>query len=113
MAKGNYQQRLKEERQGFLDVGIDFGTQRTADYLSIVLNDPEIMGKSAMGASRLRKVFDAVHELEKTFNAAFYANPEQDYWQEMLDRRLSEIFGAETVPFRERYPWLKEVKYGR
>ena len=31
MAKGNYQQRLKEERQGFLDVGIDFGTQRTAD----------------------------------------------------------------------------------
>lgn len=113
MAKGNYQQRLKEERQGFLDVGIDFGTQRTADYLSIVLNDPEIMGKSALGASRLHKVFDAVHELEKTFNAAFYANPEQDYWQEMLDRRLSEIFGTETVPFRKRYPWLKEVKYGR
>ena len=113
MAKGNYQQRLKEERQGFLDVGIDFGTQRTADYLSIVLNDPEIMGKSAMGASRLRKVFDAVHELEKTFNAAFYANPEQDYWQEMLDRRLSEIFGTETAPFRKRYPWLKEVRYGK
>ena len=113
MAKGNYQQRLKEERQGFLDVGIDFGTQRTADYLSIVLNDPEIMGKSAMGASRLRKVFDAVHELEKTFNAAFYANPEQDYWQEVLDRRLGEIFGDGLDPFAKRYPWLKEVKYGR
>ena len=52
-------------------------------------------------------------ELEETFAAAFYANPEQDYWQEMLDRRLSEIFGTETVPFRDRYPWLKEVKYGR
>lgn len=113
MAKGNYQQRLKEERQGFLDVGIDFGTQRTADYLSIVLNDPEIMGKSAMGASRLRKVFDAVHDLEKTFNAAFYANPEQDYWQEVLDRRLGEIFGDGLDPFAKRYPWLKEVRYGK
>ena len=104
MAKGNYQQRLKEERQGFLDVGIDFGTQRTADYLSIVLNDPEIMGKSALGASRLRKVF----------NAAFYANPEQDYWQEVLDRRLAEIFGKDNLcPFKERYPFLKEVRYGK
>lgn len=114
MAKGNYQQRLKEQRQGYLDVGIDFGTQRTADYISIVLNDPEIMGKSALGASRLRKVFDAVHEMEKTFNAAFYANPEQDYWQEVLDRRLAEIFGKDNLcPFKERYPFLKEVRYGK
>lgn len=111
---GTYQQRLREQRQGYLDIGIDFGTQRTADYMAIVLNDPRVMGKSALGRERIMKIYDAVHELEQTLNAAFYANAEQDYWQEVLDRRLAEIFGKENLcPFGERYPFLKEVRYGK
>lgn len=35
----------------------------------------------------------------------------RDYGKHLA--RLSEIFGTETVPFRERYPWLKEVRYGK
>ena len=112
MAKNEYAQRIAAAREIYLQIGQDFGVQKTADLIAIALNDPEVMGK-ALGEKKIRKILERMLELEKTFNAAFYANPEQDYWQEMLDRRLSEIFGTETVPFRDRYPWLKEVKYGR
>lgn len=116
MAKNGYAQKVALARETYLKIGQDFGAQKTADLLAIALNDPETMGK-ALGEKKIRKkirrIFEKVAELETTFGAAFYANPEQDYWQEMLDRRLSEIFGTETVPFRKRYPWLKEVRYGK
>ena len=112
MAKNGYAQKVALARETYLKIGQDFGVQKTADLLAIALNDPEVMGK-ALGEKKIRKILERMLELEKTFNAAFYANPEQDYWQEMLDRRLGEIFGTETVPFRERYPWLKEVRYGK
>lgn len=112
--KNTYAQRMQRERQELLQVGIDFGTQRMADYMAIALNDPRVMGKAALGRERLTRVFEAVHELEAVLNAAFYENPEQDYWQEVLDRRLTEIFGKENLcPFGERYPFLKEIRYGR
>ena len=112
MAKNGYAQRVALARETYLKVGQDFGAQKMADLVEIALNDPETMGK-ALGEKKIRRIFEKVAELEKTFEAAFYTNPEQDYWQELLDRRLSEIFGTETVPFRERYPWLKEVRYGK
>lgn len=112
MARNGYAQKVALARETYLKIGQDFGTQKTADLIAIALNDPETMGK-ALGEKKIRRIFEKVVELEETFAAAFYANPEQDYWQEMLDRRLSEIFATGTVPFRERYPWLKEVKYGR
>ena len=112
MAKNGYAQRVALARETYLKIGQDFGAQKMADLVEIALNDPETMGK-ALGAKKIRRIFEKVVELEETFGAAFYANPEQDYWQELLDRRLAEIFGAETVPFQKRYPWLKEVKYGR
>ena len=112
MAKNGYAQRVALARETYLKIGQDFGVQKTVDLLVIALNDPEVMGK-ALGEKKIRRILEKMLDLEKTFNAAFYANQEQDYWQEVLDRRLGEIFGTETVPFRERYPWLKEVKYGR
>ena len=112
MAKNGYAQRVALARETYLKIGQDFGTQKTADLIAIAINDPETMGK-ALGEKKIRRIFEKVVELEKTFEAAFYANPEQDYWQEVLDRRLGEIFGDGLDPFSERYPWLKEVKYGK
>lgn len=112
MAKNGYAQRVALARETYLKIGQDFGVQKTVDLLVIVLNDPEVMGK-ALGEKKIRRILEKMLELEKTLNAAFYANPEQDYWQEVLDRRLGEIFGDGLDPFPKRYPWLKEVKYGR
>lgn len=39
--------------------------------------------------------------------------PEQDYQQDRLDRALKDVFGGDLQPFAERYPYIKEQKYGR
>ena len=52
-------------------------------------------------------------ELEATFDRAFCQNAEQDYWQDVLDRKLHEIFPDSYgfAPFPERYPFIKETRY--
>lgn len=37
----------------------------------------------------------------------------EKYWQDVLDRKLHEIFPDEYgfAPFPERYPFIKEVRY--
>ena len=109
----NYAERVVRNRQSYLDIGAQFGAQRMADLVSIALNDPAVMGKNAFGAERLGRLFARVKELEHTFSRAFYKNAEQDYWQDVLDRKLHEIFSDEYgfAPFPERYPFIKEVKY--
>lgn len=108
-----YAERLKSEKQAYLSIGINFGTQRMADYIAVALNDPQVMGDSALGAKRIKKVFEAVRELELTLGSAFYASAEQDYWQEIMDRQLKQIFGKDFSPFAERYPMLKKIRYDR
>ena len=113
MAKNGYAQKVALARETYLKIGHDFCAQKAADLIAIALNDPETMGK-ALGEKKIRRIFEKVAELETTFEAAFYTNPEQDYWQEVLDRRLAEIFGKDNLcPFKERYPFLKEVRYGK
>lgn len=108
-----YADRVVAARQKYLDIGTQFGAQRMADLVSIALNDPAVMGKNALGAERLGRVFERVKELEHTFSQAFYKNAEQDYWQDVLDRKLHEIFPDSYgfAPFQERYPFIKEVRY--
>ena len=94
--------------------GDDIGTQRTGDYLAIVLNDPKIMGKDTFGAGRITKVYEAIHALEAQYNKAFQKGPEQDYYQDKLDERLRRIFGTKGfVPFAQRFPNVKQPKYGK
>lgn len=103
-----YADRVVAARQKYLDIGTQFGAQRMADLVSIALNDPAIMGRNALG-----RVFERVKELEAAFDRAFFKNAEQDYWQDVLDRKLHEIFPDSYgfAPFPERYPFIKEVKY--
>lgn len=112
MAKNGYAQRVALARETYLKIGQDFGALKMADLVEIALNDPETMGK-ALGEKKIRRIFEKVSELEKTFEAAFYANPEQDYWQEVMDRQLKQIFGKDFSPFAERYPMMKKIRYDR
>lgn len=110
-----YADRVVAARQKYLDIGSQFGAQRMADLVSIALNDPSVMGRNALGAERIGRVFQRVKELEATFDRAFCQNAEQDYWQDVLDRKLHEIFPDSYgfAPFSERYPFIKEVRYGK
>ena len=58
-----YADRVVAARQKYLDIGSQFGAQRMADLVSIALNDPSVMGKNALGAERLGRVFQRVDEI--------------------------------------------------
>ena len=112
MGKNGYLERRDQMMQKFFMVACDTTTQQFFDYMCIVLNDPEIMGKDTFGAKRLKKVYDAMKELDKTFSEAWCGSQESDYYQEKLDAKLKDIFG-EVVPFRERYPYQSEWNYNK
>lgn len=104
----------QEERfQWYLDTGIDRGMQSAIDYFCIALNSPDVMGKDVMGKARLRKLNAKLKEIADFYETAFTDDVEADYYQELLDRRLGEIFGDELMPFRERYPYFKKINYNK
>lgn len=110
----NYAERREAWIRAGYEAGDDIGTQRTADFLAIVLNDPEIMGKDVFGAGRIKKVYEAIRALERKYAKAFQKHPEQDYYQEKLDDRLRRIFAPEDfIPFAKRYENIVQPKYGK
>lgn len=99
-------------QQKCFEVGCDITAQRVFDCLCLVLNDPEIMGKDVFGAKRIKKIQEALKEVDKQFNEAFVNSQESDYYQEKLDAALRQILG-EIEPFNKRYPFLKEWDYNK
>ena len=99
-------------QQKCFEVGCDTATQQFFDYMCIVLNDPEVMGKDVFGAQRIQKIQDAMKELDRQFSEAWVNSQDSDYYQEKLDAALRRIFG-EIEPFNKRYPYLKEWDYNK
>lgn len=104
------QQQAKQQQ--CFEVGCDITAQQFFDFLCLVLNDPEIMGKDVFGANRLLKIHEALKKVDKQFSEAFVHSQESDYYQEKLDAALRQIFG-EIDPFNKRYPYLKEWDYNK
>ena len=108
----NYAQKQAAARQAYLDIGMEVGMQKMADFFAIALNDPAVLGKSVLGKKRLMPVLQRVHDLIDEFSVAFTVQDDADYMQEKLDRILRQIYGdSEFVPFEERYPSIKQRKY--
>ena len=99
-------------KQKCFEVGCDTTAQQFFDFLCLVLNDPDIMGKDVFGADRLHKIHNALKAVDKQYSEAWTHSQESDYYQEKLDTRLRQIFG-EIDPFNVRYPYLKEWNYNR
>ena len=111
MAKQNpFLAKQEAIRQKCFEVACDTTSQQFFDYMCIVLNDTEIMGKDTFGAKRILKVYEAMKKLDKEFSEAWCGSQESDYYQEKLDAGLRRIFG-EIEPFNKRYPFLKEWDY--
>ena len=102
----------KRKQQRCFEVACDMTAQQFFDYLCLVLNDPEIMGKDVFGANRLKKIHEALKATDKKFNEAFVNSQDSDYYQEKLDDALRSIFG-EIDSFSTRYPFLKEWNYNK
>lgn len=109
--------KLQQERAAATDVafnqGLQIGAQFMADCWMATLNDPDVMGKDTFGQARMLKVGKAVDaNYDKYFQALNVGkNKEADVWQERLDEKLGKTLKEELVPFAQRYPHLRKIKY--
>lgn len=56
MGKNGFLERQKAVQRGFFEAGLQSGRQQILDMMSLVLRDPEVMGKDTFGKDRLVKV---------------------------------------------------------
>lgn len=105
-------QKINKAKQDAFVAGCDITAQQFFDYMCIVLNDPEIMGKDVLGSQRLKKVHEGMKALDKELSEAWVNSQDSDYYQEKMDAALRRIFG-EIEPFKKRYPYLKEWNYNK
>jgi hypothetical protein len=106
MANGDFQDRLKKDRQAFFVAGCELAEQKTFDMMCLALHD---MG---FGAERLKKVYMAMLAYSDKYAEAWAHTQMSDWYQEKLDAELKEIFGK-IDPFNERYPNQKTWDYNK
>ena len=110
--KGNsFLEEQKQKTAVLMAIAMDCGSQRILDMLICVLHDPEVMGKDTFGRKRIDRVVDAINLRDQHYAKAYGSGPEADYFQEKLDGELREVYGDETVPFRERNPAIEIPGY--
>ncbi len=110
MANG-YLEKQTAVKQALIDIGVTCGKQQMLDYLTIALRDPDVVGKDIFGRQRIEKLTLKLMELDSEFSDAYTVKKEADYLQEKLDRKLREVYGDELIPFCERQPYVKQLKY--
>jgi hypothetical protein len=112
MAKNNYLERQRAERQAYFDAGLQMGRQQILDMMCIALNDPDIMGKDVFGKDRLLKVVKGIGEYIDVYEKAWQKDDEADYWQVKMDAILAKIYGEGMHDtFHARYEYCKEFNY--
>lgn len=112
MAKNDYLARQKAVQMGFFEAGLQSGRQQIMDMLSLVLRDPEIMGKDTFGKDRLIKVITGIGEYIDKYQPAWEKSDETDYYQKKLDDALAEAYGEYLHDsFYSRYKYAPEFDY--
>lgn len=113
MAKNQYLQRRRDLDQAIFASGENLGFQKLWDYVQIVLNDPEYMGKDTFSKKRIAKIYEGLKHYADEFQNAFSNEVDADVCQRNIDAALYAIWGDELVPFYGRYPDLKQIDYNK
>lgn len=112
MAKqSGYLQRREAELDATFYAGAAMAMQFAMDTLQMALHQTE-----GWGYDRIMRITQAWLETQREYKPALNCkNPEADVRQEHMDRVLAQIINgkAELIPFPDRYPDLKKIKYGR
>ena len=112
MAKNDFLARQKALQNACFNAGLQSGRQQILDMMSLVLRDPDIMGKDIFGKDRLNKVVKGIGEYIDTYEKAWQKNDETDYYQKKLDAALAEAYGEELHDsFYKRYEFAPEYDY--
>lgn len=112
MAKNDFLARQRAIQNGFYKAGLDGGRQQIIDMMSLVLRDPEIMGKDTFGKGRLLKVVKGIRDYIDKFQPAWEKTDDTDYYRAKLDAALAEAYGEGMHDtFLERYEYSPEFDY--
>lgn len=114
MAKKNaYIQQMKEREQALFEAGRETGLQQMWDVVQLALRDSDAVGKDIFGKERLCRLYDrGIKKYYNAFKLAHTVAEDADYYQEKLDDRLRKIWKDEFVPYKDRYPNIKQRGYG-
>lgn len=97
-----------------LRAGTITGRQQVIDMLVLALNDPKIMANDPFGEKRILRVVDGIEKKLELWEKAWTKDPEADYMREKMDAALNQAMPGQTiVEFKERYEYVKEIKYRR
>ena len=112
MAKNDFLARQAATQRACFDAGLRSGRQQILDMVSLVLRDPDIMGKDTFGKDRLLKVVKGVGEHIDTYQKAWEKDDETDYYRAKLDDALAEAYGEKLHDsFLQRYEFAPEFDY--
>ena len=112
MGKNGYLEKQRAMQRGFLDAGLQCGRQQIIDMVSLVLRDPDIMGKDTFGKDRLIKVVIGIKDYIDTYQKAWEKDDETDYYRYKLDKALEQAYGEKLHDsFLERYQYAPEFDY--
>jgi hypothetical protein len=112
MAKNDFLARQKATNKAYFDAGLQSGRQQILDMVSLVLRDPEIMGKDTFGKDRLLKVIKGVGDYIDMYQPAWERSDEADYYQKKLDEALAAAYGDGLHDsFFSRYEFAPEFDY--
>ena len=112
MAKRDFLARQAETNRAYFNAGLRIGRQQILDMMSLVLRDPEIMGKDIFGKDRLLKVVKGIGEYIDKFQPAWERTDEADYYQTKMDEELAEAYGDSLKDsFYDRYEFAPEYDY--
>lgn len=103
----NFAARIRAEQDRMFNAGFDTGEQFSADCFA------RAMYRYGISKRQIVEITSAAMEEANEYGDVFEIkhNAEADYKQDKFDRGLREIFGDLFKPFRQRYDWIKEIKY--
>lgn len=112
MAKNGYLARQKALTDACFEAGLRCGRQQILDMVSLVLRDPNIIGKDTFGGARLMKIVKGVGAYIDKYQLAWEKHDDTDYWRDQLDEALAEAYGESLHDsFLERYEFAPEYDY--
>lgn len=113
MGNNSYLKKQMDRNNFYFQTGEQVGFQRCLDYMQVLLRNPKYVGRDTFGRKRWELLYKGLEECDKTYGAAFTMSVDADVCQEGLDSHIREIFHDDTLPFKERYPMIKEIKYDK
>jgi hypothetical protein len=112
LAKNGFLERQEAAYRMIFQQGLYGGRQQILDMMSIVLNDPDIMGRDTFGKERLMKVVKGIGECLDYYQKAWERDDETDYYRVKMDKELARIYGPELHDsFLERYQMCPDYDY--